>query len=362
MVHGTADGSPAITDGEVPLVDCDVHQSWGSEEELRQYLPPEFDRYGVNLPSLLYNNPGGVMREDATPADADRPGTTPENVREEHLDPYGVDYAILTGHATNLALLPNRDYAAALARAYNRWVREDWLPADDRLRGSVLVPPQAPDVAAELIREFGDDDRFVQVLMDSASPRPYGQSFYWPIYEAAAEVGIPVAMHPHHDGHGISNPPTGAGYPGSYFEWHNVLPAVTMGQLNSLVTEGVFVEYPDLDVVCIEGGFGWVPHLMWRMDKNWKGLRSQAPWLDRPPSDYVIENVWFTSQPVEEPERPEHLRQILEMMHADRTLLFSSDFPHWDGDSPEHGFPPLDDDLEERIFGANACELYDLPR
>lgn len=349
--------------GEAPtLIDCDVHQSWASEAEIRRHLPPEFDRYGVNLPNLLYNNPGGVMREDAAPAEGELPGTTPENVAAEHLDPYGIDYAVLTGHATNLALLPNRDYAAALARAYNAWVQEDWLAADDRLLGSILVPPQAPEAAAELIREFGEDDRFVQVLMNTASPRPYGQSFYWPIYEAAAEMDLPVAMHPHHDGHGISNPPSGAGYPGSYFEWHNILPAVVMGQLNSLVTEGVFVEYPDLDVVCIEGGFGWVPHLLWRMDKNWKGLRSQTPWLERPPSEYVFENVRFTSQPIEEPERPEHLRQIFEMMHAEETLLFSSDFPHWDGDSPDHGLPPLDDELEARIFAENARELYDLPR
>ena len=50
-----------------------------------------------------------------------------------------------------------------------------------------------------------------------------------------------------------------------------------MAQVVSLVSEGVFEKFPKLKFVCIEGGFGWVPHLMWRFDKNYKALRIQTP-------------------------------------------------------------------------------------
>jgi predicted TIM-barrel fold metal-dependent hydrolase len=47
-------------------------------------------------------------------------------------------------------------------------------------------------------------------------------------------------------------------------------------------------------------------------------------------------------------------------MNASQLLLFSSDYPHWDFDSPARAFPALPADLHNRIFRSNACELYGL--
>jgi len=114
--------------------------------------------------------------------------------------------------------------------------------------------------------------------------------------------------------------------------------------------------------VLIEGGVSWLPPLLWRFDKNYKALRQTTPWLARPPSEYVQEHVRLPTQPMEEPDNPEHLRQILRMFDADRMLMFSSDFPHWDGDTPDfvgRGIPP---ELRSRVMSETARELYGLPR
>jgi predicted TIM-barrel fold metal-dependent hydrolase len=343
-------------------VDCDIHQTWASPDEVAAYLPDRYRDRGIGVPEILYKNPTGWYRDETVPGDGRPPASSVEELRRHHLDATGIEYGVLTGNSGyDLTALPNRDYATALARAYNRWQAEEWLAEDSRLLGSLYVAPQDPEGAAEIIREMGSHPQVVQVLLPSGAQLPYGQPFYWPMYEAAAELGLPVALHPFSEGHGVKHPPTGAGHPNTYFEWHSLLGTYYMGQLASIITEGVFDEFTDLDYVFVEGGFGWVPHFMWRLDKNWKSLRSQAPWLTRPPSEYVRENVRFTSQPMEEPEDPAHLVQVMEMMHADDTLLFASDFPHWDGDSPVHGFPPLPEETRRNVFSRNARELYDLP-
>ena len=80
--------------------------------------------------------------------------------------------------------------------------------------------------------------------------------------------------------------------------------------LASLVLEGVFERFPKLKMVMIEAGFGWAPSLAWRLDKVWQRLQSEVPHVKRPPSEYIREQVWWTTQPMEDPERREHLFDV----------------------------------------------------
>jgi len=129
-----------------------------------------------------------------------------------------------------------------------------------------------------------------------------------------------------------------------------------------MVTEGVFEHFPGLRLMLIEGGTAWLAHTVWRMDKNFKALRSVAPWLKRAPSEYVWDHVRLSTQPLEEPENREHLMQVFEMIHAERTICYASDFPHWDFDDPQRVFPnSMDDHLRRRLYYENAAELYGLP-
>jgi predicted TIM-barrel fold metal-dependent hydrolase len=113
--------------------------------------------------------------------------------------------------------------------------------------------------------------------------------------------------------------------------------------------------------VLIEGGVCWLPPLLWRLDKNWRALRQTAPWLDRPPSEIVFEHIYLTTQPIEEPDRPEHFKRMLEMFPADRMLMFSSDFPHWDGDTPDFAARNFPAGLRNHVMYETARALYRLP-
>jgi len=199
------------------------------------------------------------------------------------------------------------------------------------------------------------------VLMPSGAMMPYGHRFYHPIYAAAVEHGLPIAIHPGTEGVGISASPTPAGHPGSYFEWHTGLVSNYIAHLISLVTEGVFIKFPTMKFVLIEGGVSWLPPILWRLDKNWKALRQTTPWLDRPPGEIVAEHVFLTTQPLEEPENPKHFKMILEMFDAARMLMFSTDFPHWDGDVPDFTARSFPAELRTRVMSETARELYHLP-
>ena len=75
----------------------------------------------------------------------------------------------------------------------------------------------------------------------------------------------------------------------------------------------MFQKFPALTLVCIESGFTWLPTLLWRINKTWRGVRAEVPWLDRPPADIIREHVRFTLQPLDLPkDDPQKLARTLE--------------------------------------------------
>jgi predicted TIM-barrel fold metal-dependent hydrolase len=236
---------------------------------------------------------------------------------------------------------------------------EEWAQAEPRLRGSIVVAYEDPPSAVAEIDRLGENPTFVQVLVESRTLQPLGQRKYWPIYEAARRHGLPVAMH----FGALGGWPIGSGIgaPSFYIEYHAGQLTSFQDQVISLVCEGVFERYPDLKVVLVEGGFAWLVPLMWRLDRAWKKLQSEVPHLRRLPSEYIRQSVWFTTQPVEEPPRPTDFRQLLADLAMDDRILFATDYPHWDFDSPDQAIPAwLPEPTRRAIYAENARKLYRL--
>ncbi|MGA8901899.1 amidohydrolase family protein, partial [Bradyrhizobium sp.] len=207
------------------------------------------------------------------------------------------------------------------------------------------------------IRKRGGDKNFAQVLVLSRTVEPLGQRRYWPIYEAAEEVGLPVGVHAFGFG---GNPITASGWPSFYIEEMVGHSQCQQAVLSSLVLEGVFDRYPRFKMIMIEAGFGWAPSLSWRLDKNWKRLKSEVPHVKRLPSETIREHIWWTTQPMEDPERRDHLFDVVEWVGWDK-LLFATDYPHWDFDEPSRVLPPgVSDAKREAFYLGNAKKLYGL--
>jgi predicted TIM-barrel fold metal-dependent hydrolase len=258
-----------------------------------------------------------------------------------------------------VSIQPDPDYGNAVASAVNEWLSDTWLKASPQYKGAVIINHSDIPAAVKEIERWAGHPDFVQVVMTSAARMLYGQRYYHPIYEAAERCGFPITIHPGSEGAGITSAPTPSGHPTRYLEWHNMLPLNFMAHVNSLVLEGVFEKFPNLKFVAAEGGIAWIPHLMWRMDKNYKALRATVPWLKRLPSEYIREHIRLTTQPIEEPEHPDQLNQIFEMIGPD-IIMFSSDYPHWDYDNPKMVLQPIKKEHRQKIFADNAAKLYGL--
>lgn len=320
-----------------PAIDCDVHIAVPSVRTLMPYLDPYWrqqfstrgiDRLSLNMTSDPPNAPISG-RPDWRPAQG-KAGTDIELMRTACLDHFGARAAIANCIYGGVGL-HSEDLSIVVCRAINDWVAAEWLAREPRLRASIVVPLNAPDLAVEEIERLAGDRRFVQVLMLAMGTTPLGRRVNWPIYAAAAKHGLPIGIHA---GSLYYQAPIPGGY-GSYFLEDYVAQSFGFeSALVSLVSEGVFAKFPDLKVVFMESGVTWMPAAVWRLEKTWRGVRAEVPWVRRPPSEIVREHIRLTVQPFDAPEGASRLERFCEQMSSDSMLLFSTDFPHWqfDGD------------------------------
>ncbi len=347
------------------IFDCDIHPAMSSVAALNPYLS---QRWRDHLRDFGIRNReplGGRVYPPITPA-LSRQDTWPENgppgsdlalMRRQHLDEYGVETGILQPLTPSGREELNPDFAIAICRAMNDWQVAEWTSQEPRLRASVCVPAEDSEAAvAEIERQVSKRD-FVQVFLQPRPREPLGSRRYWPIYEAAMRHGFPVGLHV---GGNSGLPITPSGWPCTYGENHFQHSVAMQAAIANLVIEGVFEKLPGLKIVVVEGGFAWVPGLCAQLDYYWNRLRAEVPHLKRPPSEYIRSNIWFTTQPMDEPERRMDILNVFEWVGWDR-LMYASDYPHWDGDHPRLAFPAVIPEARmEAMLSDNARRVFRL--
>jgi hypothetical protein len=353
----------AEAESRLGIIDCDVHP-YPKAGALNQYLSERWRKHLAEYGKFncgIYADRGtyprfspNTSRRDAWPANGGAPGSDLDMIREQLLDQYNIVYGVLEpllGGNTSR----NLDEAAALCGAMNDWQAHDFVDPEPRLRASILVPQDDPDAAVKEIEKRAGDWRFCQIQLGSKTSEPLGRRRYWPIFAAAVETGMSIGLH---IGGTQNSAPSAGGWPQFYVEDHHVLTHSMQNQATSMILEGVFDAFPGLKVVLIEGGFGWVPQLGWRLDAHWTKMRGEVPDLKRRPSEYLKTNLWYATQPVEEPEHPEDLRQTFDWIGWDR-VVYSSDYPHWDFDDPHLAFRCQMTEVEKRrLLRGNALDVY----
>ncbi len=344
---------------EPGAIDCDIHPSVPSLAALLPYLNRHWrdmveTRALDELNSISYPaNAPLTARADWRPATG-RPAASLAQVQRECLDNFGSSIAICNC-LYGVQLLFAEDMAQAMSSAVNDWMAAEWLDRDVRLRASIVVQTRNIEMAVDEVERCARDPRFVQVLLLVNDDHPLGRRLYWPIYAAAERHGLAVGIHA---GGNYRNPSTAVGWPSFYSEDYAAQAQAFQSQLNSMVCEGVFSRHPKLKVVLLESGWTWLPAHLWRLDKYWHGLRMEIPWVDRPPSEIVRDQVRLSLQPTDTAPDPGSLVRIIDHMQSDEMLVFSTDYPHAQfegGDVIPNGLPL---DLERKIMIENPRATY----
>ena len=253
--------------------------------------------------------------------------------------------------------------------AYNDYVM-DWIGEDrDRFVGVCMIPFWDVDAAVrEVERSHALGHR--AVLMTGKPDVWWGQPHivdpYWnKLWEVATSLGMSISYHA-----GGSDPAEGwqqMGYPGMPARTRftaNTIPGF-FGSAQSvidLIFGGVLERYPQLEVVIVESGIGWVSFLLECMDYQFHEhrIRDVSPELKLLPSEYfhrqILTTFWF--------ERIAPAR-LLDHVGADN-VMFESDFPH-----PTSLWPPQSvkdqvlqcmadhsQETRDKVFWKNAARLY----
>jgi predicted TIM-barrel fold metal-dependent hydrolase len=244
------------------------------------------------------------------------------------LDEGAVEVAVLdAGVAQSVSGLANVVMAAEIARAANDWLAEEWLGADGRFRGSIVVTPRDGAGAAEEVRRLAGDERFAQVSLASP-PALLGDRSLYPLFEAAQEGGLPISLQAGGAYVGANPGPTPAGFPTTLAEYRIAAAYGGIAHLVSLILEGVFERFTSLRVVLSGFGIGWLPSVLWRLERAFDdGAADLAKKrLSHRPAEVVREHVRLTTRDLDAPSLAELVR-VLPAEEAARLLLFSSGYP-----------------------------------
>jgi uncharacterized protein len=345
---------------------------------------------GQRMPANLLSSAGVAGASDEERARAfrgemryteTRPAAWNAKARLQDMDQDHIDLAVL--YPTMLLGLQSEtdvDFSEAQARAYNDWCSDHVQEGEGRLFGAGAVPAMHdPDdvarVAAEIRRVAGLPG-MVSIFMrpnPAVDWRPFNDPVYDPIWQASADTGLPIALHPFLaadlpgacKGLRLSRPrnPDGSYVkdfdpdrsittdvqlehpderPSVLFTQAIANPVDVMSCIAYLLAGGVAERFPEAKFIFLEANGGWLVPWLERLDHHCRKFQWEVQDLSLLPSEYMKRQCWISFDPDEG-----MLRTTAEssLVGADR-IIWASDYPH-----PDAKFPGVTEELSEALDG-----------
>jgi predicted TIM-barrel fold metal-dependent hydrolase len=291
-----------------------------------------------------------------------REGMKDPKARLADMDSEGIEVAVLFGGGLGgtIPALEDSGLATELARARNSWVAEYCWENPARLKGTAVLPQQDVSAAVAELRRTVTELGFVGVsLLPNLHGRHMGDPYFFPLYEEAERLNIPICVHMFLGRYGSEA--TGTMRVDKFFYSH--LFGHTFEQMIALAVvlgEGLLDRFPKLRFVFLESGCGWLPYWFYRLDEHYEVLGNQVPDLKTMPSKLLEHGQLYFSCEADETELP----RVVETL-GDDWIVFASDYSHFDARFPGAAQPlienkQLSDSSKRKILNDNARRLYPL--
>lgn len=287
----------------------------------------------------------------------------------EFLEDVGIETTVLyTTGGLAFGKVFHRDWAIALAKAYNDYVHEEYLARSPRFQAMALIPMQEPEAAVEELERAVTELGFCGAMLPSTGLKDQlGAKEYWPVYEAADRLRCAIGVH-------------GGAHSGMGFDHMNVytpVPAIghphgLLFQFAGMLFNGIFDRYPNARYGFMEGGVAWSLVAYERFERShdthiqYNPRGELYPLADEKVGEYIKRHIregrLFIGCEGDEPS----VAHAIKLLGAE-AFVFSSDFPHEvNNDICKHEIEEflenheLSLDDKEAVMHANAERFYGL--
>lgn len=277
--------------------------------------------------------------------------------RREGIKKENVDREIIFPTQISIATQNIGPLGAALARCYNDWAAKLVKGYEDLFWPVAMAPGGCPEAMADELRRCVKELGFrAGHLVPYCGTRNLDDPAYYPYYQAAEELNVPLFCHPNSNGDLVDRFD-------NFFKTHvlgrplNCTPA-----LIALVLGGVFEKFPRLKVAFFECSAEFPLYWMHRMDDDYEWARDfphLSGSLKMVPSEYVRRNCYFTC----EADEKDLARPIAEL--GEDHILMATDYPHFDSEYPHtvsaiRARNDISAKQKDKILGENAARLLNL--
>ena len=239
------------------------------------------------------------------------------------MDAAGIDMQVLSLTSPGCEQLEPAD-AVALAREANDFLSQAVKKHPKRFAGLAALPTGAPDKAAAELEHMVRDHGFVGAVIHGHNRgRYFDDKFFWPIFESAQALDVPIYLHPTVPPQAVVDAsfgglpqPVSDALAGSGWGWH----IETGLHILRLVLGGVFDAFPKLQYVIGHCGEA-LPFMMQRFEERFPASVTK---LKEPVSHYLRHNVHYTIAGF---NFPATFLDLLLEVGVDR-IMFSADYPY----------------------------------
>lgn len=248
----------------------------------------------------------------------------------------------------------------AYQRAYNRWIADFCRGTSGRLVPVAhLSLLDIEGAVAELKRAVADGCRGAFVAPFNHSRKAHGHPDHDPLYAAACELDVPIAIHPTIEPRwAVPIRFQGLGLQSEFF-YNTMLRQGAQQSLLSFFALGTLDRFPSLKLGVLETGAGWIGAFLDRLDAIFATNLGRTTSLQQPPSEYFRRQCFISADP-DETAAP----QIIDHVGAE-CFVWATDYPH--PDHPSTWVPALERFVSalsaksgEAVLGANVKRIYGL--